>query len=51
MPLNSGRLDSYIDEYNNNPKRVTPNIKVPDVINMALDIYLTKIEINNRTGI
>jgi len=34
------RLESYIDEFNKNPERMTPKMKQADVINKALAAYL-----------
>lgn len=41
-PKNQSRMQSYIDNYNEKPDRVTPKIKYTDVINEALDFFLKK---------
>jgi hypothetical protein len=42
MPANWGRLNDYIEEYNEDPERVTPKIKYGHVINEALRLYFKK---------
>jgi len=40
-PANNKRLEAYIDSYNRNPGRVTPKIKTADVVNQAMDTWLS----------
>ncbi len=42
MPKNERRIKEFIEEYNNNPGRITPCIKVPHVLNMAIFDFLEK---------
>lgn len=39
-PANWHRMKDFIDEYNNDLRRVTPRYKPADVINLALSQYL-----------
>ena len=39
-PANWHRMKSYIEAYNENPRRVTPRYKPADLINLALFAYL-----------
>ncbi len=39
-PANWKRMKDYIEEYNSDPRRVTPRYKPADVINLALLRYL-----------
>lgn len=40
-PANNRRIEAYIDAYNKDPGRVTPKIKTADVVNQALDGWLS----------
>lgn len=40
-PANNQRLKEYIESYNKDPDRVTPKIKTADVVNQALDRWLS----------
>lgn len=40
-PANNRRIEAYIDAYNKDPGRVTPKIKTADVVNRALDTWLS----------
>lgn len=40
-PGNQADLDRYIQEYNHSPDRTTPKVKYTDVVNEALDQFLT----------
>lgn len=40
-PANHRRIRDYIDAYNKDPDRVSPKIKVADVVNQALDRWLS----------
>jgi hypothetical protein len=50
LSINSIKMDKYIEDYNKDNLRVTPKIKYADVINKALDKYLTKREKDFNTG-
>jgi hypothetical protein len=39
-PANNRRLDEYMKRYNADPGRITPKIKIADVLNLALDRWL-----------
>jgi hypothetical protein len=41
-PANSKRLDAYLDRFNEDPKRVTPRLKIGDVVNRALDEWFSE---------
>jgi hypothetical protein len=41
-PANRRRLEHYIALKNEDGARVTPRIKVGDVVNQALDLWLTR---------
>lgn len=41
-PGNQSRMDTYIQEYNRRPDRRTPKVKYTDVVNEALDRYLSR---------
>ena len=40
-PGNQEKLDRYIKAYNHTPDRTTPKIKYTDVVNDALDTFLS----------
>jgi len=40
-PANNRRIEDYIEAYNKDPDRVTPKIKTADVVNQALDRWLS----------
>lgn len=40
-PANNRRLEEYIDSSNRSPSRVTSKIKTADVVNLALDRWLS----------
>jgi hypothetical protein len=40
-PANNRRIEEYIERYNRDPGRVTPKIKTADVVNLALDRWLS----------
>jgi hypothetical protein len=40
-PANAKRMDSYIERFNEDPARVSPRIKIGDVVNCALDEWLS----------
>jgi hypothetical protein len=40
-PGNQEKLDRYIKAYNHRPDRATPKIKYTDVVNDALDTFLS----------
>jgi hypothetical protein len=39
-PANWDRMKEFIEEYNADPRRLTPRYKPADVINLALSQYL-----------
>jgi hypothetical protein len=41
-PANSRRLDEYLERYNEDPYRVTPRIKIGDVVNRAMEEWLAR---------
>ena len=41
-PANKKRMDAYIEAFNEDPERVTPRLKIGDVVNAALDAWLSK---------
>jgi len=41
-PANRRRLDVYLELQNVDPARVTPRLKIGDVVNRALDLWLSK---------
>lgn len=41
-PGNQSRMDAWITEYNARPDRSTPKLKYTDVVNEALDAYLSR---------
>jgi len=40
-PANNKRIEEFLHEYNMDPDRVTPKIKTADVVNRALDQWLS----------
>jgi hypothetical protein len=40
-PANNLRLDEYIKRYNSDSDRITPKIKIADVVNLALDRWFS----------
>jgi len=48
-PGNQEKLDLYIKAYNHRPDRATPKIKYTDVVNDALDAFLSAHERVPRT--
>ena len=40
-PANKKRLDAYLERSNDDPNRVTPRLKIGDVVNLALDAWLS----------
>ena len=40
-PGNQEKLDRYVRAYNHTPERTTPKVKYTDVVNEALDIFLS----------
>ena len=40
-PANRRRLDIYLEIQNFDPSRVTPRLKIGDVVNQALDLWLS----------
>ena len=43
-PISWKNISEAVDEYNNNPDRVTPDIKPDHIINDALNRYLSELE-------
>lgn len=41
-PGNQTKMDEFIKYYNKQPDRKTPKLKYTDVVNEALDVFLTK---------
>jgi hypothetical protein len=41
-PANSRRLDEYLERYNGDPNRVTPRLKIGDVVNRAMDEWFAR---------
>ena len=41
-PANRKRLDAYLERVNEDPLRVTPRLKIGDVVNRAVDEWLFK---------
>lgn len=41
-PANRRRLEAYLAGHNEDPERVTPRLKVGDVVNHALDLWLSR---------
>ena len=41
-PANRRRLEAYLARHNEDPDRVTPRLKMGDVVNRALDIWLAR---------
>ena len=41
-PANRRRLEAYLADHNEDPERVTPRLKVGDVVNRALDLWLSR---------
>ncbi len=39
-PANKRRMDAYLEASNEDPERVTPRLKMADVVNLALDAWL-----------
>ncbi len=40
-PANKRRMDAYLEASNEDPERVTPRLKIGDVVNLALDAWLS----------
>lgn len=47
-PLSWKLIEAEVDAYNNDPSRVTPDIKADHIINEALDRYLSGLDIFNE---
>jgi hypothetical protein len=49
-PANNRRLEEYIDSCNRSPTRVTSKIKTADVVNLALDRWLSAHDPDSSNG-